>query len=1185
MRGFFEPLREADWMKNALDHLQSREPFLLSGCGDQVQDHIAAAFHVLTDRPVLVIAPTEMKAKEVFEEMSFYDKEGTFFFPSKDPLFFNADAKGIAIKDQRMRLMKLLCTEPQKVRTLVLSVESFFDRMVRKEDWTKAIFRKRIGDEVEMDDLRSHLITMGYEMVEQTEEPGQFAIRGGIVDVYPIGEDVAYRLEFWGDEIDSIRVIDPQTQRSTVREEYITLYPAAEVIASEETIQKGITRIRRDAEEGVKRLQKEGLSEEAERLQGITDHWLDKMAQGKRADIESYITYFYKESASILDYMPEDTILVFEEPVRIREKMDSLRDQLSNSVKDRLKKGYILQGQMDLFPTFEEIDASMESFSRAFLCALLSSGQNVFKIKAILSMQSKSINVIQGSGEMLMDELRSNNEMNYRTVLLTDSSLRAARTVSSLNEEGISAYEYLDTEDVPAEGRIAVCRGILGKGFSYPDLRFAVLSMKELTERSSQRSKKKRKKYKGGVRIDNFSDIAVGDYIVHENHGVGMYQGIVRMQDGGTRRDYFKLTYRDGGVLYVPTTSLDMLQKYVAMEGQEAKLNSLSGQDWERTKRKVREGVKKLAEDLTKLYAQRMNAQGHAFSQDTFWQKEFEESFPFEETEDQLTAIEETKRDMESTHIMDRLICGDVGFGKTEVAIRAAFKAVQDSKQVAILAPTTILAQQHFNTFSARMREYPVNVGLLSRFVTPKMTAQTLSELKAGTMDIVIGTHRLLGKGVEFKNLGLLIIDEEQRFGVGHKEKIKALKKDVDVLTLSATPIPRTLHMSLNGMRDMSLLEDAPQDRHPVQTYVMEDDDQTVREAIYRELGRGGQVFYLHNRVDNIEAALEKLRILVPEARIKAAHGQMNERELEKVMVEFVDGEIDVLLCTTIIETGLDIPNANTLIVENADRMGLAQLYQLRGRVGRSTRMAYAYFLYRRGKVLSEVAEKRLEAIGELTDFGSGYKIALRDLEIRGAGNVLGPEQHGHMGAVGYDLYCKMLREAVANLQGEEISEAFETSVHISVDAYLPADYIVAQQQKLDMYKRIAAIRNVDDHDDLLDEIIDRFGDPPQCVTNLLLIALIKAQVNEMGCDSIEYVRAMLVLHFREDAPFDIDKLTKYMMERGGDVRLIPERGHQKMTIRMEHAPKDSALLNHIYKETSKLQELKKEEKPEGSGK
>ena len=631
-----------------------------------------------------------------------------------------------------------------------------------------------------------------------------------------------------------------------------------------------------------------------------------------------------------------------------------------------------------------------------------------------------------------------------------------------------------------------------------------------------------------------------------------------------------------------------MLQKYVAGEGASPKLNDLNGKDWERTKAKVRAGVAKLAEDLVKLYAERQSRPGYAFSKDTVFQREFEESFPYEETEDQLKAIEETKRDMESPHIMDRLICGDVGYGKTEVALRAAFKAVQDSKQVALMAPTTILAQQHYNTFTRRMKDMPVNIGILSRFNTPKQTKDVLTRLSSGELDIVIGTHSLLGKNVRFKDLGLLIIDEEQRFGVGHKEKIKALKKDVDVLTLTATPIPRTLHMSLTGMRDMSLLNEAPMDRHPVQTYVMEQDDQMIREAIYRELARSGQVFYLHNRVNSIAACAARIQQLVPEARVVMAHGQMPERELENIMMQFVEGNADVLVCTTIIETGLDIPNANTIIVENADTMGLAQLYQLRGRVGRSTRMAYAYFLYQQGKVLTEDAQNRLEALGELTGFGSGYKIALQDLKIRGAGNVLGPEQHGHMGAVGYEMYTKMLQEAISKAGGASPSSAsapdampeFETTIHIAADAYLPSSYIPSEKQKMETYKKIADIKNEEQYSDMLDEMVDRFGDPPRQVTNLLTISLIKAIVQSFGTDQLDYYHdqntAYLSLRLRDDAPIDLEKLRIFLGQKKGAAHLKTDKGHQTLVVRLEKSSKERIMLQHILDAVKEIAKLKR---------
>ncbi len=1182
MRGFFEPLRGEFWFETALEHVEKKEPFLVSGLVDGAKTHTAFSIASIQERPSVIVAPNEVNAREIYEDLAFYKGSDVTYFPAKDPLFYSVDSKGLAIEEKRLSLLRELTEKGIGKGTVVMSVEGLYDRLIPKELWQQYIIKKRIGDELPLEDLTKHLTIMGYERVTQIESPGQYAVRGGIVDIFPVTDDNAYRIELWGDEIDSIRLLDPDSQRSLSRLEYITVFPASEILVGGDRLTEGLKRIREEGNLGSKRLIKAGYPEEADRLKNMIDHFLERMERGKGRGLESFVTLFYEKTVNILDYLPKDTILFFMEPGRIKEKVRLLQDEIQNSLKDRLRKGYILASQTDMFPDFDEIEGTMADFSRVFLCSLLSSSQDAFYIRDILRVNTRSINVISGSISLLLDELKTDTKLNYRTVVLTDSTAKAERLKTMLGEDGLEAYLYENTEEMPAPGKIAVKRGALKQGFSYPDSSFSMISMGDLTEKSSSR-RRKHKKIKGAQQISSFSDIKVGDYVVHENHGVGIYHGIVQMMDGGAKRDYFKIVYKDGGILYVPTTSLDMLQKYIAGEGQQPKLNNLSGADWQRTKRKVKEGVKKLAEDLTRLYAERKERPGFAFSEDSPWQKEFEDSFPYEETDDQISAIEETKKDMESPHIMDRLILGDVGFGKTEIAIRAAFKAVQDSKQVALLAPTTILAQQHYNTFTERMRDFDfVNVGLLSRFASPKQITKVLDGLKKGTVDIVIGTHRLLSADVVFKDLGLLIIDEEQRFGVAHKEKIKSIKKDVDVLTLTATPIPRTLHMSLSGMRDMSLLQDAPQDRHPVQTYVMEKDEQMIREAIYRELGRGGQVFYLHNRVNNIEDTTARIQQLVPEARVVMAHGQMNERELERIMLRFVDGDVDVLVCTTIIETGLDIPNANTLIVEDADGMGLAQLYQLRGRVGRSSRMAYAYFLYREGKVLSEVAEKRLEAIGELTEFGSGYKLALRDLEIRGAGNVLGPEQHGHMGAVGYDLYTKLLKEAMDQLHGEEVQESFETTVHLKVDAFLPPTYIVSEQQKLETYKRIASIRSQDDADDMIDEMIDRYGEMPRSAENLVKVSLIKALLNSMGCDLIEYEQGILMVQLRSDAPIDVLKLPEFMKQHEGNIRLQARGDHQRLLIRIEHSPKDHVLLDHILAAARELTVLK-EEREEGA--
>ena len=686
-------------------------------------------------------------------------------------------------------------------------------------------------------------------------------------------------------------------------------------------------------------------------------------------------------------------------------------------------------------------------------------------------------------------------------VLLSASRTRAKRLAEDLRDYDLSSFYSEDMERTVNPGEIMVSCGYAAQGYEYPMLKFMVISETDIFGR--KKKKKRRRRYEG-QKIQDFAELKPGDYVVHENHGIGVYQGIEKIEVDKVIKDYMKISYAEGGVLYIPAAQMDLIQKYAGADAKKPRLNKLGTLQWGKTKSQVKKAVQSVAEDLVKLYAARQRSEGFVYGPDTVWQKEFEEMFPFEETEDQIQAIEDTKHDMESTKIMDRLICGDVGYGKTEIAIRAAFKAVQEGKQVVYLVPTTILAQQHYNTFVQRLKDFPVRIDLLCRFRTSYQQKKTVEDLKRGMVDIVIGTHRVLSKDVMFKDLGLLIIDEEQRFGVAHKEKIKKLKENIDVLTLTATPIPRTLHMSLIGIRDMSVLEEAPHDRMPIQTYVMEYNDEMVREAITRELARGGQIYYVYNRVTDIADVAGKIQQLVPEANVAFAHGQMKERELEDIMYDFINGDIDVLVSTTIIETGLDISNANTMIIQDADRFGLSQLYQLRGRVGRSSRMAYAFLLYRRDKLLKEVAEKRLAAIREFTDLGSGIKIAMRDLEIRGAGNLLGEAQSGHMEAVGYDLYCKMLNEAVVRLKGGEEEESFSTSVDLNIDAYIPESYIKNEYQKLDIYKRIAAIENEEEMDDMMEELIDRFGDIPKKVQQLLHIAALKSLAHSVYVTAVE---------------------------------------------------------------------------------
>mgnify|MGYP001773886221 FL=1 len=925
---------------------------------------------------------------------------------------------------------------------------------------------------------------------------GQFSIRGGIIDVYPLTEELPVRIELWDDEVDSIRTFDIESQRSIEKLERVLVYPATEMVLTKQQIADGREAIEKEAKKYEKELRAQLKTEEAARIHSIISELSDGLKEGwKQHGLDGYIHYFCRDSVSFLDYFPEeDTVIYLDEPERLKEKGATVEEEFRESMISRLEHGYLLPGQTGLLYPAREMLARTQKSRTAYLTGL-EQKLSGFTVNGRYSLSVKNVNSYQNGFELLIKDLTRWKREGYRVILLSASRTRSSRLASDLREYNLRAWCPDESrEEVEVKpGEILVTYGNLHRGFEYPMIKFIVITEGDMFGVEKKKRKRKKTTYEG-TKIQSFSDLSVGDYVVHEDHGLGIYRGIEKIEQDGVIKDYLKVEYGDGGNLYLPATRLDGIQKYAGSEAKKPKLNRLGGDQWNKTKTRVKGAVKEIARDLVQLYAARQDTQGFPYGPDTVWQKEFEEMFPYEETEDQLDAIDATKGDMESRKIMDRLICGDVGYGKTEIALRAAFKAVQDEKQVVYLVPTTILAQQHYNTFVQRMKDFPVRVDLMSRFRTPGQVKKTLEDLKRGLVDIVIGTHRVLSKDVQFKDLGLLIIDEEQRFGVAHKEKIKKLKENIDVLTLTATPIPRTLHMSLVGIRDMSVLEEPPVDRMPIQTYVMEYNDEMVREAINRELSRGGQVYYVYNRVSNIDEVANHIASLVPEASVTFAHGQMHEHELERIMFDFVNGEIDVLVCTTIIETGLDIPNANTMIIQDADRMGLSQLYQLRGRVGRSSRTSYAFLMYRRDKMLREEAEKRLQAIREFTELGSGIKIAMRDLEIRGAGNVLGAEQHGHMEAVGYDLYCKLLNQAVLELKGQRREEdTYETVVDCDIDAYIPTSYIKNEYQKLDIYKRISSIENEDEHMDMQDELMDRFGDIPKPVENLLHVAAIKA--------------------------------------------------------------------------------------------
>lgn len=1026
MKAFLTPLQGLAEFEQIKEKSKTNKGILqVSGCMESQKSHLMYGLSGIAPYR-LILAEDERRAREIYEDYRFYDRK-VYSYPAKDLLFFQADIHGNLLIRQRMKVIKALLEE--KELTVVTSIDGCMDFLESLEKIKEKLIHYESDSTVDIEQLKNQLVALGYERVGQVEMPGQFSVRGGIVDIYCLTEENPWRIELWGDEIDSIRSFDPESQRSLENLEELMIYPAVEHIGD-------------------------------------------------------------KDMVSFLDYFPEErTIIFLDEPNRLTEKGGAVEEEYRQSRMHREEKGSRNLPENWLC-SFEQLQKELNKRNCISVCAL-EPKQAGWKVREKFYLEVKSISAYNNSFELLVKDLHQYKKQGYRIALLSGSRTRAERLAKDLQEEGLAAFYGQDYDREICPGEIMVVYGHAKKGFEYPLIKFAVMTESDIF---GQEQKKKKKKNYSGSRIQDFAELSIGDFVVHEKHGLGIYRGIEKVEVDRIVKDYIKIEYRGGSNLYIPATQLDCLQKYSGADASKApKLNKLGTQEWNKTKSKVRGAVKNIAKELVELYAVRQEKEGYVCGPDTVWQREFEEMFPYEETEDQLSAIEDAKRDMESTRIMDRLICGDVGYGKTEVALRAAFKEVQESRQVAYLAPTTILAQQIYNTFVQRMKEFPVRVELLCRFRTPAQQKKAIEDLKKGQVDVIIGTHRILSKDVQFKNLGLLIVDEEQRFGVTHKEKIKQLKKDVDVLTLTATPIPRTLHMSLIGIRDMSVLEEPPMDRMPIQTYVMEYDEETVREAINRELRRGGQVYYVYNRVTDIADVALRIAKLVPDARVDFAHGQMSERELENVMYSFVNGDIDVLVSTTIIETGLDISNVNTMIIHDSDRYGLSQLYQLRGRIGRSNRTAYAFLMYRKNVMLKETAEKRLAAIREYTDLGSGFKIAMRDLELRGAGNLLGAQQHGHMNAVGYDLYCKMLNEAVKEAKGIHTMEDFETSVDLNVDAYIPDSYISNEFQKLDIYKRIAGIETQQDYDDMLEELLDRFGEPGKAVLNLLAIAKLKA--------------------------------------------------------------------------------------------
>ncbi len=1058
MDTFYEPLLQLEVFVQAREKLgKEKGLLLLTGCVESQKTHLMYGLG-RGRRVKLILTYNELKAKEICEEYQALG-EHVFYYPPKDFLFFHADIQGNELLRQRMTATsRLLSGEPA---VIVTTIDGCMAPLLPLEKLNELILSIGVGSVVEMDAVKKRLVRMGYERTGQAELPGQFAIRGGILDIYPLTEEYPVRIELWDDEVDSIRSFDASSQRSMENLEEIVLYPAAEACPEE----------------------------------------------------------FRCKGVCLLDYVRAyDSLVFLDEVNRLFERGETVEKEYRQNFENRMQKGQITPGQAEeIFPC-GQVMYWLERMQGAALGTLETTDKRM-DFGSRYRLDTRSIQSYHNHFELLVKDLKRWKREKYQVILMCASRTRGKRLAEELLAEGLNAFYSEEEKRVVQPGEIMVVHGNVSRGYEYPMIRYAVLSETDVFGREKKQKKRRKKTYEGR-RISSFTDLSVGDYVVHENHGLGIYRGIEKITVDKTVKDYMKIEYSRGACLYILATQLDAIQKYGSSDAAKVpRLNSLGGQDWKKTRSKVRGAVQEVAKDLVELYAARQSEKGYVYGPDTVWQKEFEELFPYEETEDQQRAIQDMKKDMESDKIMDRLICGDVGYGKTEVAIRAAFKAVQESRQVVYLVPTTILAQQHYNTFVQRMKEFPVRIDLMCRFRTPGQQKKTLEDLRKGLVDILIGTHRVLSKDVEYKDLGLLIIDEEQRFGVADKEKIKK----------SATPIPRTLHMSLAGIRDMSVLEEPPMDRMPVQTYVCEYDEEMVRAAIHRELNREGQIYYVYNRVESIGEVAHRIQELVPEAHVAFAHGQMKEHDLERIMYEFIQGDIDVLVSTTIIETGMDISNVNTIIIHDADRMGLSQLYQLRGRVGRSNRTAYAFLLYKKDKMLKEVAEKRLHAIREYSDLGSGFKIAMRDMEIRGVGTLLGQRQHGHMQAVGYHLYCKMLNEAVLRMKGESkaAEEDFETVADLQIDAYIPDTYIKNEALKLDIYRRIAAVENEAEQEDMLEELIDRFGDPPRSVLNLLEITRLRGQAHEL------YIR---------EIKGRTDQITFIMYEKAGiDAARIPE--------------------------------------------
>ncbi|MFB1051071.1 transcription-repair coupling factor [Paraliobacillus sp. JSM ZJ581] len=1124
---------------------------LVSGLTGSARSLLVTALQESTDRPILLVTHHLTQAQQLFEDLIKMsdDRSNIHLYPINELI---TSEMAVASPELRSQRIQALTKWSQSEKGILVAPVAALKRMLPpKNYWNDYQLTFEVGKDIPVSTYLKALTHMGYHRVDMVASPGEFSLRGGILDMYPITEPNPIRVELFDEEVDSIRLFDAESQRSLEKKKQVIIQPATEILLTDQDLLIGAQRLEKALADDLKKTYDPSA---AEKLSQSITHDIERMNQQERfQELAKYIGFFYEQKTSLLDYLPDNGCVVLDEMSRIQESalhLDQTDAEWHQTLLEEQKMVRTAKFAFDWHQVWGEMNCP-----KIYLSVFLRHIPNT-NPQNIVNLSCRAMQQFHGQMHVLQNEVDRWKKGDYSIIVMTPNAERAEKVQSIFLDYKMDSQIMDNDTSLPVKN-ITIIIGELTGGFELPLHKLAIITEKELFKKTAKKTNKRKQKISNAERIKSYQELKVGDYVVHVHHGIGRFIGIENLAVNGIHKDFMLLKYSGDDKLFVPIDQIDLVQKYVGSEGKEPKLYKLGGSEWKKVKRKVQSTVEDIADDLMKLYAEREASKGYAFAEDTLMQREFEDAFPYEETEDQLRCIEEIKEDMQRVRPMDRLLCGDVGYGKTEVAIRAAFKAIAEGKQVAFLVPTTILAQQHYETVMERFQDYPVNIGLLSRFRTRKQQKETIDGLKKGLVDLVIGTHRLLSKDVVYQDLGVLIVDEEQRFGVKHKEKIKQLKTNVDVLTLTATPIPRTLHMSMLGVRDLSVIETPPANRFPIQTYVLEYNPMFLREAIEREMARGGQVFFLYNRVDNIERKAQEISMLVDDVRVGVAHGQMNETELENVMFGFLEGEYDVLVSTTIIETGVDIPNVNTLIVYNADRMGLSQLYQLRGRVGRSNRIAYAYFTYQKDKVLTEVAEKRLQAIKEFTELGSGFKIAMRDLSIRGAGNILGAQQHGFIDSVGFDMYSQMLKEAVDKRKEgkpEEEIKPFNPEINLSIDAYLPDTYIPDGKQKIDMYKRFQTAESEEDVLEIREELIDRFGDYPSEVANLLDVTELRIEAKKQRVESIKENKQAITLVVEEKASqlMDGEKLFHYANKYGRMIQLGTDNQNLKIGFRWD---------------------------------